>query len=280
MVHKSKNKKPGPKGYWWLRARYQRARCVERLKPIQVENLAAADAFTRWIGKPLNCFVTVRFLETVDPKAFFEAAIDRLSKWHSRWCGEWFAFYIWEATGGFHVHIVCHCPRHSHDVHNAIRNAFAGQDVDIRPRYNGQGLMAYICKGTDIVTHAKIQGPRHIKARVQGVITWKRCGTTQNIGKAARDKEGFSGNNPKNNCAETSPRNLNARIYQRTRATANGGNQHAFPTYVVSQTPKTHLQSHHKHGSTERVASGDLDASRHALPDPLMLPDPCASTGL
>ncbi len=88
MARKSKNKKPGPRGAWQLRARYQRGRCVERLKPNQIQNLSAADAFARWIGRPLNCFVTVRFLETVDPKAVFEAAIDRLSKWHGRWGGE------------------------------------------------------------------------------------------------------------------------------------------------------------------------------------------------
>ena len=267
MARKSKNKKPGPRGDWQLRARYQRARCVARLKPNQIQNLAAADAFARWIGRPLNCFVTVRFLETVDPKTVFEAAIDRLSKWHGRWGGEWIAFHVWEAKGGFHVHIVCHCPEHSPDVHTAIQNAFAGQDVDIRLRYNGQGLMAYICKGTDIVTHAKIHGPRHIKPRVQGIVTWKRCGTTQNIGKSARDNAGFSGNIPKNNCAETSPRKVNARICQRTITNTNGDNGHAFPTYVVSQTTKTPLQLGHKHGSRERVASGALDASRHALPD-------------
>jgi hypothetical protein len=67
--------KPGPKSDWWLRARYQRARCVERLKPIQIENLSTADAFARWIGRPLNCFVTVRFVETVDAKPAFESAI-------------------------------------------------------------------------------------------------------------------------------------------------------------------------------------------------------------
>ena len=60
-------------------------------------------------------------------------------------------------------------------------------------------MMAYLCKGTDIVTHAKIRGPRTIKARVQGIIPWKRCGTTQNIGKSAREKAGLEDKIVQNN---------------------------------------------------------------------------------
>jgi len=280
MVPKSRKLKPGPSGPWQMRARYQRSRCTERLKPNQIENLSAADAFSRWQRRPLNTFVSIHFLETVDTKRDFERTIDRLSKWHMRWGGEWSAIHVWEAVGGLHVHLACHCPKHSTTVHNAIHAAFAGHDVHITARKRGQGMMAYLCKGTDVVTHSKLHGPRHIKARAQGVIFWKRCGTTQNLGKAARVKAGFETKNQRNNCVKTSPRVLNASALQRMAANTNGKKSDDCPSLVVSHTLKSHLKSHPKHGSRKRVAGGDLDASRHTLPETSMHPDPCASTGL
>jgi hypothetical protein len=267
MTRKSTHKKPGPSGPWQLRARYQRSRCIERLKPNQIENLSAADAFARWQRRPLNTFVTIRFVETVDAKRCFERGIDCLLKWHMRWGGEWSAIHVWEAVGGLHVHLACHCPKHSTTVHNAIHAAFAGHDVHITARKAGQGMMAYLCKGTDMVTHSRLHGPRHIKARAQGVIFWKRCGTTQNLGKAARVKAGFESKNQRNNCVKTSPRVLNASALQRITANTNGNKSDDCPSLVVSHALRTHLKSNHKHGSRERVASGDLDASRHTLPE-------------
>jgi hypothetical protein len=268
MAPTSKGKKPGPCRPWQLRARYQRSRCIERLKPNQIQNLSAADAFARWQGRPLNTFVTIHFLETVNAKRGFEQAIDRLSKWHMRWGGEWSAIHVWEAVGGLHVHLACHCPQNSSAVHNAMQAAFSGHDVHITARKAGQGMMAYLCKGTDVVTHSKLHGPRHIKARAQGFILWKRCGTTQNLGKAARVKAGFEAKNQRNNCIKTSPRILNANVLQRIEANADGNKPNARPSLVVSSTLKSHLKSPPKHGSRERVAGGALDASRHAVPEP------------
>jgi hypothetical protein len=279
MALKSRKLKPGPSGPWQLRARYQRSRCIERLKPNQIENLSASDAYARWQRRPLNTFVTIHFVETGDAKCCFERGIDCLSKWHIRWGGEWSALHVWEAVGGFHVHLACHCPKHSTTVHKAIHVAFAGHDVHITARKAGQGMMAYLCKGTDVVTHSRLHGPRHIKARAQGVIFWKRCGTTQNLGKAARVKAGFEIKNQRNNCVKTSPRVLNASALKRMATNTNGDKLGTRPSLVVSQSLKSHLKFHHKHGSRKRVASGALDASRHALPEPLMHPDPCASTG-
>ena len=280
MARKPTHKKPGPSGPWQLRARYQRSRCIERLKPNQIENLSAADAFARWQRRPLNTFVTIRFVKTVDAKRCFERGIDCLLKWHMRWGGEWSAIHVWEAVGGLHVHLACHCPKHSTTVHNAIHVAFAGHDVHITARKAGQGMLAYLCKGTDVPTHSKLHGPRHIKARAQGVIVWKRCGTTQNIGKAARVKAGFEVKNQRNNCVKTSPRVLNTSALKRMAANISESKLSEVPSLVVSHSLKSHLKSHPKHGSRKRVAGGAFDASRHALPEPLMHPEPCASTGL
>jgi hypothetical protein len=279
MALKSKKSKPGPKTPWQNRVRYSRAKCESRLKPTQIENLSAADAFARWRGRPLNTFVTIRFVDGIDAKSCFEQAIDRLSKWHSRWGGEWSAIHVWEAIGGIHVHLACHYPKHSHTVHQVIHAAFTGQDVHITTRKAGQGLIAYLFKGTDVVTHSRLHGPRRIKARAQGVILWKRCGTTQNLGKAVRVKVGFEAKNQRNNCVKTSPRVLATSALQRTEVNATGKKHDACPSLVVSCNPKSHLNSYPKFGSRERVVSGALDASRHALPELLMHPDPCHRRG-
>ena len=62
--------KPGPKTPWQRRAKYQRARCLERQKPCQGENLAAADAFARAIGRPLNHLLTIKFHDDEPRKGF------------------------------------------------------------------------------------------------------------------------------------------------------------------------------------------------------------------
>ena len=255
MAATSHRKKPGPRTPWQLRARYQRARCIKRLKSNQIESLAAADMFARWRGTPLNWFVTIHFHEQPDPQRNFETSIDRVSKWHRRWGGEWVAIHVWEATGGFHVHMACHCPKTSNAVHGAIRTAFAGCDIDIRTRARGQGMMAYVCKGTDVVSHARIRGPRNIKARNQGTIPWKRCGTTQNIGKRARVKARFEAGKSPNNCAKTSPRELNASASQRTGANVHGGIGGRFPTSIVSEAAKIPLQDTGSTGMSEDAGS-------------------------
>ena len=252
-AHRSRRKKPGPRTPWQLRAKYQRARCFERLKPNQIENLAAADAFARWLGTPLNHFVTVHFGYQPNPKRIFESALDRLSKWHMRWGGKWLVLYVWEAIGGFHVHLACHCSTKPNVLHAAINSAFGGCDIDIRARSPGQGMMSYLCKGTDVVTHSKIRGPRDIRARMQGVIPWKRCGTTQNIGKSTREKVGFESKNHLTNCVKTSPRELNASASQRTSANSHGGIGGRFPTSIVSEITKIPLQDTGNIGMSEIV---------------------------
>jgi hypothetical protein len=269
MALKSRPAKPGPRSPWQLRVRYQRSRCIERLKPNQIKNLSAADAFARRRGTPLNHFVTITFQGHANSKQIFGTAIDRLSKWHLRWGGEWLAIHVWEAVGSFHIHMACHCPKNADAVHAAIRTAFTGHDIHIRTRSGGQAMMAYLCKGTDVVTHAKLHGPRRIKARKQGVIPWKRCGTTKNIVKCARTKAGFEAKTVKINCLKTSPRNLNLHGLRRTNANASVANELPSPTYVVSQSQKMLLQNDDNYVSRERVASGAYDASRHALPDSL-----------
>ncbi len=228
--------KPGPKTPWQKRVRYNRARCLERLKPSQIQNLTEADFFSRSINAPLNGFLTIKFSERGHPLCEFQAGTKRLAQWHRRWGGELRMLYVWEAVGSHHLHALLHVPRGGWQLlRQTICTSFARHDVLLKHRFAGPDMLAYIAKGTDWVTHWKL-GSSKIKAKAQGIITWKRCGTTANIGHATRKKLKFI-------CAETCTRQLN--VWERSRASTNGSNQGAgiIPTYVVSKTLKCGLEA-------------------------------------
>ena len=120
---------------WQLRVKYQRARCIERLKPNQIENLAAADAYASYTGNALNGFLTIKFSEIGHPLNELRAGVKRLSQWHRRWGGELRLVYVWEAIGGIHVHAMVHVPRRAwQDFEQALALAFTGHDVRRRER--------------------------------------------------------------------------------------------------------------------------------------------------
>ena len=232
----SRKKKPGPKTPWQRRVRYNRTRCIERLKPSQIENLTAADAFAGTLKAPLTGFLTIKFSECGHPLREFHAGVKRLSQWHRRWCGELRLIYVWEAIGGHHLHALVHVPRGVWQlVGQAIASAFAGHDTLLKRRYAGPSMMAYLCKGTDVVTHWQL-GSTNTNAKSQGNITWKRCGTTANIGRAARQKAKII-------CAQTCTRQSHKP--EHPRANTNDGKQGAgiTPSYVVSKPLKSQLEA-------------------------------------
>ena len=231
-------KKSGPKTPWQNRVRYNRARCVERLKPSQIQNLASADAFSDRRGYKLNTFVTIKFGETGHPLAAMNAAVKRLSQWFRRWGGELRWIFVWEAIGGPHVHALAHCPPRLRDEFSqTVTKCFEGHDVHIRQRTAGPAAMAYLCKGTDVQTHLQLRGHSQITARRQGAITWKRCGNTENIGLKSRQKAGF-------NCAETYTHILDTSERQRIVAGADGKQACYISSLVVLQS--SNLSSHHQ----------------------------------
>jgi hypothetical protein len=184
----ARRKKPGPKTPWQRRVRYNRSRCLERLKPVQVVNLTEADAFAGTVNAPLNGFLTIKFSERGHPLLEFQGGTKRLAQWHRRWGGELRMVYVWEAIGGYHLHALVHVPRGAWGILNqAIASAFAGHDTLLKCRRAGPSMMAYLCKGADVVTHWQL-GCAAIRAKAQGKVAWKRCGTTANLGRAARQK--------------------------------------------------------------------------------------------
>jgi hypothetical protein len=177
---------------WQKKARYQRSRCPRRLRPCQIEGLFEADCFARSIELPLNTFVTVSWQNTrvgeADIQRRFQKATKAMGEWfRRRYCPATWLF-VHENPGNSrpNCHLLAHVPPHELDSFKAIApkwfDALEG-GVHIRTR-NGatDRCLSYMVKGTDWVT-ARLHGTR---ARPQGVIDFKRCGWTQNLGVTAR----------------------------------------------------------------------------------------------
>jgi hypothetical protein len=190
----AKGRKRGPKTIGGKRTVYNRARCIERLKPVQVENLCAADVFAASNGTALNGWLTVKFETPETALADFKASSKRLSDWYRRNSGQLIWLYVWEAIGGVHIHILLAIPNSIWQIAGeAIAAAFNGHDVLLKRRRSGPYVMAYLCKGTDRHTHKRLIGNSRIPAKRQGIIGWKRCGTSECIGLKARRLAGFEG---------------------------------------------------------------------------------------
>jgi hypothetical protein len=179
---------------WYEKARYQRSRCEKRLKPNQVAGLHDADHHARCIGLPLNVFLSVNWKYTTvgndDLRDLFRAACKRMDAFCRRkgFSPAW--IYVHEAPDGrANTHYLIHVPqKHRSAFIEKLRGWFEAIDpaaIDAQRRHWRRGpdkRLAYMCKGTDIVTASRMGG----RAKRQGDIGFKRCGTTVNIGPKAR----------------------------------------------------------------------------------------------
>ncbi len=75
--------------------------------------------------------------------------------------------YVWEAKGGYHVHCLINLPKCDDAIRNLIQSAFKDMDIDIKRLWDRRGAQAYLLKGTDAITHAKIFGRCRLKAKNQ-----------------------------------------------------------------------------------------------------------------
>ena len=267
MAVKSHHKKTGPRTPWQLRTRYQRGRCVERLKPNQIESLAAADAFAGRLNAPLNGFLTVKFSEREHPLQEFQAATKRFSQWLRRWGGELHWIYVWEAIGGFHLHALIHIPHNSWQLFaEAIVTAFSGHDTMLKRRYAGPSMMAYLCKGTDWATHSQLSRQTRIKVKAQGSIAWKRCGSTENISPAARRKAQII-------CTQTYTAQTHVRERPRAIVNSNKHRPPETPSYVVFESPNSPLEA--------ACGAAHITQAPASTPDRIVSTtlDPCVSMG-
>ena len=177
---------------WQKKTRYQRRRCPERLRPWQIENLFEADHFARCLGLPLNTFVSVSWQNThqgsEDIPERFQRATKAMGEWlRRRDCPPTWIF-VHENPGNSkpNCHLLVHVPSGYLSSFKAIAPEWFGAlecGLHIRTR-NGprDRCLSYIVKGTDIIT-AHRYGARASK---QGLINFKRCGWTQNLGVTAR----------------------------------------------------------------------------------------------
>jgi hypothetical protein len=179
---------------WQEKAQYQRDRCVKRLKPCQVAALHEADYHARCISLPLNLFLTVRWQHTIpgnnDYLRLFQAAWKRMDAFCHRRAFKPTWLYVHEAPDGkANTHFLIHVPERNQNAFTSQLNGwFEATDdaaIDVQPRHCRPGSdtrLIYMCKGTDAITASRIGG----RAKRQGDIRFKRCGTTANIGPAAR----------------------------------------------------------------------------------------------
>lgn len=183
-----------PKTPWYEKVQYQRNRCIERLKPCQIVAMHEADYHARCIGLPTNLFLTIRWQHTTIGNdnflTLFQAACKRMDAFSRRrgFPSTW--LYVHEAPEGkANTHFLVHVPkRHQKAFESKLPDWFEAKDdaaMDVQSRNRRPGpdkRLVYMCKGTDIVTASRNGG----RAKRQGDIPFKRCGTTGNIGPAAR----------------------------------------------------------------------------------------------
>jgi hypothetical protein len=162
--------------------------CVQRVctQPIPLN--------ARRIGQPLNLFVTIRWRHTTIGNDGYLPLFQRACKRMDAFCRRrgfrptW--LYVNERPDGkANTHFLVHVPKHNQEAFRSkLPDWFEAVDkaaVDVQQRHRRPGpdkRLAYMCKGTDVVTASRIG----CRAKRQGIIPFKRCGTTKNIGPSAR----------------------------------------------------------------------------------------------
>ncbi len=181
---------------WQQKTSYQRGRCIDRLRPWQIDALFEADRFARSIGRPLNMFLTVSWNNTrvaaEDVSKQFGRATKAMGQWlRRRNCpSAWIFTHENPGNSRPNLHMLVHVPVDLVASFEAIApewfDALDG-GVHIRPRRGPRDkCLHYMVKGTDFIT-ARRYGD---KARKQGTIAFKRCGWTENLGVTARYRHG------------------------------------------------------------------------------------------
>ena len=182
-------------------SRQERYRDPANIKRSQADNLFQADEHAARIGLPLDRFVTVAWLLTGTGHLSADAwqrGRNRICQWIRDRGGK--VAFIWthenptSASGDDipNTHILVHLPGHISKTAFArqVETAFDALDggVDVQPRVIGDNddtRLNYMIKGASQQTCWAYGGRR--KRGGQGIVPIKRCGTSQNIGRAARE---------------------------------------------------------------------------------------------
>jgi hypothetical protein len=183
---------------------------TKRISMRQAQNMIEGLAFAREIGTPLNAHATIHWVGTEagdDPDGSrFAKLREGFDKWLKRQGIPGGLTAIWareRLSGGsaevVHCHMLFHLAhpflgRRKHlQVERALerlinrhgRGNYADYTLKITVPRNPNGLYLLKGGGSDVWNAFRI--PRSWRKR-QGLIVGKRCGTTQNIGPAARER--------------------------------------------------------------------------------------------
>jgi hypothetical protein len=186
----------------------QRRRSTKRLTLSQATNIMAAVTFAREIGTPLNAHATIHWVGTEvgdDPNGeHFAKLREGFDKWLRRQGVHGGLTAIWvreRKSGGIsevvHCHMLFHLAHHflkgrkPLQVESALerlidrhgKGNYADYTLKLTFPSNPNGL--YLLKGGGPDVWRKFGVP-HCWRKPQGLIFGKRCGTTENVGPAAR----------------------------------------------------------------------------------------------
>lgn len=182
------------------------------VKPISLagaQNLIQAVGYAAQIGVPLNRFLTISWYVAGLPGQVLDAQREVLQL-----ASKWLAYhgvtpaYVWVIENGprlrYHSHIFLHVPKHlARRFRNPMVNRWVkrtGADPTTRgairmkrDRYerddyhaSTRHLIRYFLKGIDLEA-AQLLGI-DVDYESAGFVTGKRCGVSQNLGLAARER--------------------------------------------------------------------------------------------
>lgn len=194
-----------PKVHWTKRASLQRRRCPKRLRRVEVANLFAADRFASKIGLRFTTFITIRWSLTergeADIHKRWQALLNKVNSWARRQGFELAHCWVHENPPrdepAFNTHLLANIPP---DLRVAFTEwlvkqlgGYAGA-IDVQPRTcpgwnKPDDRVSYMAKGCDWATARKKEYSlirKHGWDGKQGVIEFKRSGTSRNINAKAR----------------------------------------------------------------------------------------------
>jgi hypothetical protein len=164
----------------------------------QAQNLIEAIGFARRIGLPLNEFITIQWSRAdpgADPVARLKTMLDRAREWFRRRDLELTYIYVHEHgdLGLLHSHIMIHLPGEHWPAFDSMVCQWMDSEchehlIETKPVHDELGLIRYLLKGVEPSGWSRSWG---IQTQDQGVIQGKRCGTSENIGAAARTRYGL-----------------------------------------------------------------------------------------
>jgi hypothetical protein len=161
----------------------------------QAQNLSIASRFADEIGLPLNQFLTIRWPAGSTPRHERKWLFELLRKWMHR-AGVTFT-HVWVVEIGRlsddnceHMHMALHVPDGLvGDTDEFVRSRLGTDDqraLKVKPVTDRAGLIRYFLKGVDPAGYKQFGIPVKEQGG-QGTVVGIRCGTSRNIGRAARE---------------------------------------------------------------------------------------------